>query len=68
MDGVLKDLLYAIRGLRQRPALTALAVISLALGIGVNTTMLGMVSSMLWNPLPVPEPDEFIRMWIIHGG
>ena len=68
MDGVLKDLLYAIRGLRRRPALTALAVLSLALGIGVNTTMLGMVDSLLWNRLPVPEPAEIVRVFQMERG
>jgi len=68
MDGVLKDLLYAIRGLRRRPALTVLAVLSLTLGIGVNTTMLGMVSSMLWNRLPVPDPEEIVRVFQVERG
>ena len=68
MAGLLRDIQYAFRGLRKSPGLTALAVLSLALGIGVNTTALSLVNSTLWRTLPVPAAEQLVRIQEIRNG
>jgi len=54
------DIRYAFRSLAQRPLLTAVAVLSLALGIGVNVAIFSMFEQLLLRRLPVPAPDEIV--------
>ena len=63
MDGVLKDLRFAVRSLLKRPALFAVATLSLALGISVNTVIFAAIDAYLIRPLPYPEPDRIVRLW-----
>jgi predicted permease len=63
MDALLKDLRYGIRSLVKQPAFTAVAVLSIALGIGVNTTIFSFINSALFRPLPFAEPDRLVRVW-----
>jgi len=63
MHALRKDLQYAFRSLLKRPGLTAVALITLALGIGVNTAIFSAVDSVLLRPLPFTEPERVVAVW-----
>ena len=57
-----QDLHYAVRVLRRNPGYTFTAMVCLALGIGVNSTVFTMVDELFWQPLPVPQPDRVVAI------
>src|SRR5579864_1432637 len=63
MSGVFQDLRYAFRQIRKAPSFAAVAVITLALGIGANTAIFSVVNGVLLRALPFKDADRLLRIW-----
>src|SRR3954447_6419602 len=68
MREVLQDFRYAIRTLRKSAGLTAVIVLSLAIGIGANTAIFSVVNTLLLRPLPYPDPSRLAVLWLRSPG
>ena len=64
MGGLAADLRYAVRSLRSAPGFTAVASLSLSLGIGANTALFSLVDTLLLRKLPVPDPDGLYQLTV----
>ena len=68
MQTLMQDLRYAVRMLRRNLALTLVIVASLAIGIGANTAVFSVVNALLLKPLPYPDPDRLVILWLRSPG
>jgi macrolide transport system ATP-binding/permease protein len=68
MTGLSEDLRYGFRALAKHRGFTAVALLSLALGIGANTTIFTLVNAILLRPLPVQDPAKLIALYTLDSG
>ncbi len=66
-EALLKDVRYALRWMRRSPGFSAVAILSLGLGVGVNTAMFSLVDSLLFRPLPVTAPATLVDVFTSSG-
>ena len=68
MSAFLQDFRYALRSLRRNAGLAAVIILSLAIGIGANTAVFSVVNALLLKPLPYPDPDRLVVLWLRSPG
>jgi predicted permease len=67
-DELRSDVRYAVRGLRRSPGYASVAVVTLALGIGANTTIFSVIDGVLLRPLPFPEAERLVQVAVYPNG
>ncbi|HEV8037505.1 MAG TPA: ABC transporter permease [Bryobacteraceae bacterium] len=65
MHAIRQDILYGLRMLAKKPVFTAVAALSLALGIGLNTAIFTLINTMLWGSLPWKAPERVAVIWSV---
>src|SRR5262245_59128929 len=68
MQTLWQDLRYGVRMLLMNPGFTTIAVMTLALGIGVNTAVFSVADAVLFRPLPFAEPDRLVELYQVQPG
>src|ERR1039458_9025230 len=68
LEQFFQDLRYPLRQFRRAPGFTAVVVLTLALGIALNTTVFSVVSAMLLRPVPYPDPQNLVAIFRTQRG
>jgi putative ABC transport system permease protein len=66
LENVAQDLRLAVRSLRKSPGFLTVVTLSLALGIGANSTIFSVIDTLLYRPLPYDHPEQLITIWDVH--
>jgi predicted permease len=68
MEGLVQDLRYAVRSIAKAKQFGAIVIVTLALGIGANTAVFGVLNAVVLQPLPYDEPERLVRVYQSLGG
>ena len=68
LESVVQDVRFALRMLRRNRGFTAVAILTLALGIGANTAIFSVIDHVLLSPLAFEEPDRIVSLWTVPTG